>query len=86
LIYVSPEMALSDGFRNQVWKNPRFRSRLAAIFVDEAHVINEWGEEEFRPEYRELGKLWSYCGYTVPMVASTATCQTSTFNLLWKVL
>ncbi|KAE9408517.1 P-loop containing nucleoside triphosphate hydrolase protein [Gymnopus androsaceus JB14] len=51
LIYVSPEMALLDGFRNQVWKNPRFWSRLAAIFVDEAHVINEWGEEEFRPEY-----------------------------------
>ena len=45
MVYMSPEMALSPSFQ-KLWKDSRFRTRLTAIVVDEAHCIAEWGGEE----------------------------------------
>ncbi|KAE9383949.1 P-loop containing nucleoside triphosphate hydrolase protein, partial [Gymnopus androsaceus JB14] len=86
MVYLSPEMALSESFRNKLWKDSKFRSRLAAVFIDEAHCIDDWGEDDFRPLYRQLDSLRGYTGMEVPFVACTATCKTSTFDLLWKTL
>ncbi|KAG6823293.1 hypothetical protein H0H92_010699, partial [Tricholoma furcatifolium] len=47
MIYISPEMALSPSFI-KLWKDAKFRKRVQAVIVDEAHCIDEWGEE-FRP-------------------------------------
>jgi len=49
MVYMSPEMALASSFQ-KLWKDSRFRSRLTAIVVDEAHCIAEWGGEDFRPK------------------------------------
>lgn len=84
MVYISPEMALSSSFI-KLWTNARFRRRVQAVIVDEAHCIDEWGEE-FRPKYRELEKLRSYTGQDIPFVACTATCATNTFNVIWKSL
>lgn len=84
LVYISPEMALSDRF-GRLWMNGRFRARVNALIVDEAHCIDEWGEE-FRPMYRQLHRLRSFTGQEVPFVACTATCTTSTFNIIWSSL
>jgi superfamily II DNA helicase RecQ len=84
LIYISPEMALSDSF-TKLWKDASFRKRLQAIVVDEAHCIDEWGEE-FRPLYRELSRLRHYTGQDVPFVACTATCTSTTFDIIWHSL
>ncbi|KAJ7722837.1 P-loop containing nucleoside triphosphate hydrolase protein [Mycena metata] len=84
LVYISPEMALSDHFA-RLWTNARFRGRVQALIVDEAHCIDEWGEE-FRPMYRQLHRLRSFTGQEVPFVACTATCATRTFDLIWSTL
>jgi superfamily II DNA helicase RecQ len=77
-------MALSDRF-GKLWMAPKFRARVNALIVDEAHCIDEWGEE-FRPMYRQLHRLRSFTGQEVPFVACTATCATSTFNIIWSSL
>ncbi|KAK7433877.1 hypothetical protein VKT23_020502 [Stygiomarasmius scandens] len=86
VVYLSPKMTLSDEFIDNVWTNVRFRQRLGAVFVDEGHCIDEWGDDKFRPQYRQLGQLRSYTGMEVPYVACTATCRTKTFDLLWVTL
>ncbi|KAJ7195377.1 P-loop containing nucleoside triphosphate hydrolase protein [Mycena pura] len=84
LVYISPEMACSDSFV-RLWKDPKFRGRITALIVDEAHCIDEWGDE-FRPEYKKLEMLRSYTGQGVPFVACTATASTSTFDTIWNSL
>jgi superfamily II DNA helicase RecQ len=79
LVYISPEMALSDSF-TKLWKDTGFRKRLQVIVVDEAHCIDEWGEE-FRPLYRGLSTLLHYTGQDIPFVACTATCMSRTFDI-----
>ncbi|KAJ6461133.1 P-loop containing nucleoside triphosphate hydrolase protein [Mycena vitilis] len=82
LVYISPEMACSDSFI-RLWKDPKFRGRITALIVDEAHCIDVWGDE-FRPEYKKLEMLRSYTGQEVPFVACTATASTSTFDTIWN--
>ncbi|KAF5347077.1 hypothetical protein D9758_011622 [Tetrapyrgos nigripes] len=86
IVYCSPKMALSDSFNKHVWKDGQVHRQLAAVFVDEAHVIEDWGSDNFHPQYRQLGLLRPLCGYNVPFVACTATCSTSTFDTIWKVM
>jgi len=85
ITYMSPEMALSESFQ-KLWKDSKFRSRLIALVIDEAHCIEDWGVDDFRPLYRKLDTLRSYTGYETPVVSCTATCRTSTFNLIWDTL
>ncbi|KAJ7240949.1 P-loop containing nucleoside triphosphate hydrolase protein [Mycena rebaudengoi] len=84
LVYISPEMANSESFI-KLWKNRRFRARITAVIVDEAHCIHDWGDE-FRPEYKTLDMLRSYTGQEVPIVACTATAATSIFSTIWTSL
>ncbi|KAL1657907.1 P-loop containing nucleoside triphosphate hydrolase protein, partial [Schizophyllum commune] len=86
LVYLSPEMVSSDSFANRLWKDNSFRKRLAAVIVDEAHCIDEWGGDDFRPVYRNLHELRVFTGSDVPMIACTATARTSTFATIWKSL
>jgi superfamily II DNA helicase RecQ len=85
LVYVSPEMVLSISFRN-LWKEASFRKRVNAVIIDEAHCIDEWGGDDFRPQYRKIDELRMYTGQDVPFVACTATAATSTFEVIWKTL
>ena len=78
-------MAQSDGFA-KLWKNNQFRGRLQALAVDEAHCIEEWGTDEFRPHYRSLSVLRHFTGQEIPFVSFTATCTTATFDRLWESL
>ncbi|PPQ76514.1 hypothetical protein CVT24_010875 [Panaeolus cyanescens] len=85
LVYMSPEMALSSSFA-KLWKDHGFRERLAAVVVDEAHCIDEWGSGDFRPQYRQLDILRHYTGQDIPFLACTATCSTTTFDTIWDTL
>jgi ATP-dependent DNA helicase RecQ len=72
LLYVSPERLLGEGFLAWLVGISRDPSRgVAAVAVDEAHCISQWGHD-FRPEYRRLAELRDALP-GVPMHAYTAT-------------
>ncbi len=66
LLYVAPERLLLSGMLDDLR-----RWNLAAIAVDEAHCISEWGHD-FRPEYRQIRNLREIFP-EIPFMALTAT-------------
>jgi ATP-dependent DNA helicase RecQ len=66
LLYVAPERLFAQGFIENLrqWK-------VAAIAIDEAHCISDWGHE-FKPDYRKLAELKTHFE-GVPIIALTAT-------------
>ncbi len=71
LLYVAPERASGDGFRQLLESVP-----LSLIAIDEAHCVSEWGHD-FRPDYRLLRPLLDrFAG--VPRLALTATADRQT--------
>lgn len=66
LLYVAPERLMLPDFlmRLRGW-------RIAALAVDEAHCISEWGHD-FRPEYRRLKEVRELIP-EIPVIALTAT-------------
>jgi ATP-dependent DNA helicase RecQ len=66
LLYVAPERLMLDEWRDNLkaWN-------VAALAIDEAHCISEWGHD-FRPEYRQLAGLRALLP-DVPVMALTAT-------------
>jgi ATP-dependent DNA helicase RecQ len=66
LLYLAPERLFAGSFAERLreWN-------VAAVAVDEAHCISEWGHD-FRPEYRRLAELRQMLP-DVPFAALTAT-------------
>lgn len=71
LLYVTPERVATQGFPEMIgW------AKIALFAIDEAHCVSQWGHD-FRPEYRELGRLGElFPG--VPRIALTATADRHT--------
>jgi ATP-dependent DNA helicase RecQ len=66
LLYVAPERLMTPDFL------PGLRAwNIAALAVDEAHCISEWGHD-FRPEYRRLREVREAIP-GIPVIALTAT-------------
>jgi ATP-dependent DNA helicase RecQ len=66
LLFVAPERLFQEEFLR--WLRGQ---QLAAIAIDEAHCISQWGHD-FRPEYRRLAELRQILP-DVPVHAFTAT-------------
>ncbi|KAJ6447741.1 hypothetical protein C8R45DRAFT_850691 [Mycena sanguinolenta] len=77
-------MYLCLGF-TKFWQEREFRSQVQAVIIDEAHCIVEW-VEDFWKEYGGLTKLHDYIGHDIPIFAAMVTCNTETFNVIWKSL
>jgi ATP-dependent DNA helicase RecQ len=70
LMYVSPERAVMEGTADWLRQVP-----LSFFAIDEAHCISQWGHD-FRPEYRQLGKLRSlFPNHPIAALTASATRQ-----------
>jgi ATP-dependent DNA helicase RecQ len=70
ILYVAPERLVTTEFLTQLE-----RWNVAALAVDEAHCISEWGHD-FRPEYRQIRAVRRAFPH-VPVLALTATATPS---------
>ncbi|MFN2366348.1 MAG: DNA helicase RecQ [Desulfurivibrionaceae bacterium] len=71
LLYIAPERLMSGDFLDRLNDIP-----VALFAIDEAHCVSQWGHD-FRPEYRELGRLRAIFPKT-PLIALTATAESQT--------
>ncbi|POM60462.1 ATP-dependent DNA helicase [Phytophthora palmivora] len=70
MLYTTPETLQGDQMQ-MLLQQLQKRGGLALFAIDEAHCISSWGHD-FRPAYRNLGKLRKMFP-RVPMIALTAT-------------
>ena len=73
MILVSPEQLRSKGFEKLIQCSV-FVDRLCMMAVDEAHLMNSWGQS-FRKDFQQIGWARARLGSRVPMAAVTATLQ-----------
>ena len=79
LVIVSPEMLTSDRFK-PLLADKKFGDRLRLVFIDECHLVEEQGVD-FRPCYKEIGRLRHRLPTSIPWVAVSATLPYGrTFN------
>ena len=70
LLYVTPELCLTDGFRKHL-HTVYGQNELVRFAIDEAHCISEWGHD-FRPAYSHLA-YFRTAYPNVPIICLTAT-------------
>lgn len=71
-VLVSPEIAISMGFKKAVLSKTEFTEHVRVVNIDEAHCISVWGGT-FRPDYAKLGLLRGRFPRNVTMMVASAT-------------
>lgn len=65
ILYMTEKKLFADEFSHSSWLSViskwHLEGRLLLVAVDEAHVVLEWPEADFRHEYRRLGELRERC-------------------------
>jgi superfamily II DNA helicase RecQ len=79
-VLVSPEIASSKRFRETVLNDPKFKSKVAAVTVDEVHLVVDWGST-FRKSYTMLRSIRQVIGDR-PWFGCSATLDEKTLEEL----
>ena len=85
LVYISPESAIQNPLYRNMFLSPKYKEKLAAIAVDEAHCVKTWGDD-FRTVFSQIGELCSLIPTGVSMVALTATATEETLDIVCRRL
>ena len=73
LLYVTPEMVNKSEAIMEIFTHLYSKNLLARLVIDEAHCVSQWGHD-FRPDYKELGRLRpKFPGLPVMALTATAT-------------
>ncbi|KAI5993424.1 P-loop containing nucleoside triphosphate hydrolase protein [Pisolithus albus] len=84
-IITSPEQIMKPGGKFEaLLKKKAFVDQIMGIVFDEAHCIMTWGD--FRPEYRELGRLRFVLPHRVPYMITSATLTSETLGDITRTL
>ena len=76
LLYISPESAIRNPTYRNMFLSHRYKEKLVALAVDEAHCVKTWGDE-FRTVFGQVGELRP-TGVNVIALTATATAETLT--------
>ncbi|KAK9817076.1 hypothetical protein WJX72_009158 [[Myrmecia] bisecta] len=85
LLYLTPEQFAKSAALKEVLAGLAQRGLLARLVVDEAHCVSTWGHD-FRPDYKELGKIKAASFPGVPTMALTATATQKVQEDITKIL
>ncbi|KAJ7177837.1 P-loop containing nucleoside triphosphate hydrolase protein [Mycena filopes] len=77
---VGPEMALSTQFHQKVLNQEKFTRNIICLVIDELHCIWEWGNDDFRPEYRQIVQLAARLPTGLPILGASATAPYHVLN------
>lgn len=84
VILASPEMLGNPRFFD-LMTSSKYTQKIGVVVIDEAHCISQWGGD-FRPTYRELGKLRAMMPLGIPILATSATLTPLALTDTRKVL
>ncbi|KAL9935119.1 hypothetical protein V8E36_006195 [Tilletia maclaganii] len=93
LVFASPETLIDNPVVRSVLKDESFRSKLLAIVVDEAHIVQTWGLTPagknalpFRPAFSKIQTLRARLGSHLPVLAVSATLPQSCVQAVLALL
>lgn len=85
LVYITPENLVENRLYRNMLLSRRYKEKLVALVVDEAHCIKMWGDN-FRKAFSEIGTLRSIVPTGVNVMALTATATSETYHCALKHL
>ena len=94
-LFASPERMLNSGRWRRLLSSDHYREFLAAVAIDEAHCISQWGVSTakakqaslpFRQWYGNLGEINSLVSNDVPTLVLTATASKGTKKDIFSTL
>ena len=83
ILLISPERLANDDFSENVL--PDMATRVAALIIDEAHCISDWGHD-FRPDYRRIERISQTLPGNIRLLGTTATANNRVMDDLKEVL
>lgn len=85
IIFTSPESLLSRSTFRSMIGSQVYRDNLMCVAIDEAHLVEKWGNE-FRRDFARLGEIRSLLSSGINVMALTATATSSTRYVVMKTL